>query len=212
MISVVASVLFWLSVAFYVVFWIWAVLHATRTPRADKLQRALWGIAMLANPTTAVWYWYIWKRWAFIALFTPVLVAFASFPLVIRSVLTKAEEGALTNLLFSLGSGRLVILVAVLMVFPLVLRLIAILDIGKNAKLTAMDRNDWIVAIALPIFGYGAAVAYCARTRKGWALVGLLWWVVILLALGEVVQNVLPALTQAGDILRQTFLRAQGIN
>jgi len=209
MTSLIATVIFWISLSFYAIFWLWAVIHATNTPRADKMQRALWGAAMLTNPTTAVWYWYIWKKWAFVALFTPLLIAFVALPFAVRSLFTQAEETAITNLLFSLGSGRLVILVAILMFFPLLLRLIAILDIGKNTNLSAMDRNDWIVAIALPVFGFGAAIAYCARNRKGWALAGLLWWVVILLAIIEMIQNVSPALIEAGDILRETFLKTR---
>lgn len=209
MVGILASVIFWLSVAVYAVFWIWAVLHATHTPRADAMQKTLWGVALVANPLTAVWYWYIWKKWAFVALFTPLLAAFISFPFAVRTVLSRADETAITNVLYSLGSARLVILIAILLAFPLILRLVAILSLGKNTRLTAMDRNDWIVAIALPVFGFGAAVAYCARDRKGWALAGLLWWAVILLALIEVVQNVWPALIQAGDVIRETVLRVQ---
>lgn len=206
MASFFASILFWISIAAFAVFWIWAILHAVRTPGADRMQRLLWGTAMVLNPFTAVWYWYIWKKWAFISLFTPLLLAFVSLPLAVRTIVSHAQETAMTNILFSLGSGRLVILVAVLMVFPLMLRLVAILDLGKNIKLTAMDRNDWIVAIALPVFGFGAAVAYCARTKKRWALVGLVWWVVIGLAIVEMVQNVGPALIRAGDAAREAII------
>ncbi|MCR4279110.1 MAG: hypothetical protein NUV81_04415 [bacterium] len=211
MISILALILFWLSLAFYVIFWCWAVIHAYQTPGADPMQKRLWCVALVVNPLTAVWYWYIWKKWAFIALFTPLLIAFISFPFAVRMALSHAEATAVTNLLFSFGSGRLVILTAILMVFPLLLRLVAILDLGKNTKLTAMDRNDWIVAIALPIFGFGAAIAYCARARRGWALVGLIWWIVIVLALLELVENVSPALIEAGNQLRETIIQTRGV-
>ncbi|MFH1077689.1 MAG: hypothetical protein V1745_00185 [Patescibacteria group bacterium] len=200
-----AQAAFGVSVAIYLGFWIWAVIHAVQTPRASRMQRSLWGAAMVANPTTAIWYWYIWKRWAFWTLFTPVLVAFASFPLVVRSLLTKADETFITDLLFSLGSARLVILVATLMAFPLVMRLAALLHFGKNTDLTAMDRNDWIVSFSLPVFGFGAAIAYCARYRRGWALVGLLWWTVIAASLAYVTQNITQALIPEGKEAREEF-------
>lgn len=160
---------------------------------------------MIANPATAIWYWYIWKRWAFFSLFTPMLLGFISLPLVVRSVLSKADETNLTNILFALGSARLVILIAALMVFPLLLRLAAILHLGKNTELSAMDRNDWIVSLALPVFGFGAGIAYCARYRRSWALIGLLWWVVIAAALVIVTQNITQALIPEGDELRMEF-------
>jgi len=211
MIPFLAFILLALSSAFYVVFWFWAVIHASQTPHAEIMQKRLWCVALVVNPLTAVWYWYIWKKWAFIALFTPLLVAFVSFPFAVRMAFSHAEATAITNLLYSFGSGRLVILTAILMVFPLILRLVAILDLGKNTKLTAMDRNDWIVAIALPVFGFGAAIAYCARAKRGWALIGLLWWIVIVLALLELVENVSPALIEAGNQLRETFIQTRGI-
>ncbi|MBU1348645.1 hypothetical protein KJ781_01090 [Patescibacteria group bacterium] len=200
-----AQILFSVSVGIYLVFWIWAVVHATQTPRASRMQRILWGVAMVANPTTAIWYWYIWKRWTFWTLFTPVLVAFFSFPLVVRSLLTKADETRITDILFSLGSARLVLLVATLMVFPLVLRLVGLLHLGKNTDLTSMDRNDWIVSFSLPVFGFGAAIAYCARYRRGWALVGLLWWTVIAASLVMVTQNITHALVPEGKEAREEF-------
>jgi hypothetical protein len=161
---------------------------------------------MVANPMTAIWYWYIWKRWAFWTLFTPVLVAFVSFPFAIRSLFSKADSTAFTDFLFSLGSARLIILIATLMLFPLILRLVALMHIGKNTDLTSMDRNDWIVSLALPFFGFGAGIAYCARHRRGWALVGLVWWVVIVVALKTVTVNVTHALVPEGKSVREEFL------
>ncbi|MCI0479148.1 hypothetical protein L0Y59_01245 [Candidatus Uhrbacteria bacterium] len=200
-----AQSLFVVSIGIYAGFWIWAVVHAVQTPRASRMQRGLWGAAMLANPSTAIWYWYIWKRWAFWTLFTPVLVAFLSFPLAVRSLLSKADETLLTDLLFSLGSTRLVLLVATLMVFPLVLRLVGLVHLARNTDLTAMDRNDWIVSFSLPVFGFGAAIAYCARYRRGWAFIGLLWWVVIVASLATVTQNVTQALVPEGKEAREEF-------
>jgi len=198
--------IFAVSALTYAAFWIWAVIHAVQTPRATPMQKTLWGAAMVANPATAIWYWYIWKRWAFWTLFTPLLVSFVSFPFVVRSILTKAGETAITDFLFALGSARLVILIATLMVFPMLLRLVALFHIGKNDGLTAMDRNDWIVSLALPFFGFGAGIAYCARHRRGWALVGLLWWVVIVVALKTVTVNVTHALVPEGKEAREEFL------
>lgn len=198
-------VVFYASIAIYAVFLIWAIVHAIRTPRATVGQRALWITAMVANPSTAIWYWYIWKRWAFFALFTPMLVAFLSFPIVIRSILTKADKTFISNILFALGTPRLVILVAVLMIFPLVLRLAALLHIGRNTELSAMDRNDWVVSLALPVFGYGAGIAYCSRFRRAWAIAGFAWWVVIIIVLKAVTLNVTTALVQEGDEKRIEF-------
>jgi hypothetical protein len=198
--------IFAVSVLTYAGFWVWAVIHAVQTPRATPMQKALWGTAMVANPMTAIWYWYIWKRWAFWTLFTPVLVAFVSFPFAIRSLFSKADSTAFTDFLFSLGSARLIILIATLMLFPLILRLVALMHIGKNTDLTSMDRNDWIVSLALPFFGFGAGIAYCARHRRGWALVGLVWWVVIVVALKTVTVNVTHALVPEGKSVREEFL------
>ncbi|MBU1034474.1 MAG: hypothetical protein ABH861_02760 [Patescibacteria group bacterium] len=203
--SITAYALFIFSLFVYAVFWVWAVIHATQTPRASKAQRTLWGVAMVANPTTAIWYWYIWKRKVFWALFTPMLLAFGSFPFVVRSVLSKADATAITNILFALGSTRLVILTATLMLFPLLLRLVALLHLGKNTELSAMDRNDWIVSLALPVFGFGAGIAYCTRFKRNWALVGLLWSVVIALSLKTVTLNISQALIPEGDELRMEF-------
>lgn len=190
---------FFLSVLGYLIFWVWAFLHATHTPRASAQQRSLWAIAMVINPSTIVWYWYVWKRRAFWALFTPILGAFISLPFVVRSFLSKTDETTLTNILYGLGSARLVILVSALLIFPLVLRLAALFHLGKNTDLSAMDRNDWIVSLALPVFGFGAAIAYCARFRRIWAIVGLLWMLVIGVTLKTMTVNISNALIPAGE-------------
>jgi len=195
-----------ISLLAYAGFWAWAIVHAVQTPRATNGQRALWGIAMVANPITAIWYWYVWKRWAFWTLFTPIIGCFLSLPFVVRSVVSKADATTLTNALFALGSSRQVILVAALLIFPVVIGLVALLHLGKNTELTAMDRNDWIVSLALPVFGFGSALAYCTKYRRGWAVAGLVWWVVIGFALKTVTFNISHALIPAGEEKRAEFL------
>ncbi|MBI4138822.1 hypothetical protein HY479_01590 [Candidatus Uhrbacteria bacterium] len=201
----VAHALFWPSIVLYAGFWGWGIVHAVETPRATPSQRALWGIALIVNPSTAIWYWYIWKRWAFWTLFTPVLLAFVSLPFVVRSLLSKADATAATNVLFALGSTRLVILIAALLIFPLLLRLAALLHLARNTDLSAMDRNDWIVSLALPVFGFGAGVAYCARYRRAWAIIGLFWGILIAVTLKTVTLNITQALIPEGDELRMEF-------
>jgi hypothetical protein len=202
--------IFGISFLFYVGLWAWAILHALETPRATTSQRALWGIALVVNPLTAIWYWYVWKRWAFWTLFTPLLGLTISLPLIVRSVLSKADATALTNALFALGSSRQVIVIAALFIFPMILGLAALLHLGKNTELTAMDRNDWIVSLALPFFGFGAAIAYCARFRRRWAMLGLAWLVVTVFAFKSISLNISHALIPAGEERREEFrLRAR---
>ncbi|MEO5927312.1 MAG: hypothetical protein ABIO72_01285 [Patescibacteria group bacterium] len=200
-----AQILFTISLLAYAGFWVWAMIHATQTPRATSEQRTLWIIAMIVNPLTAIWYWCVWKRWAFWTLFTPVLGFFISLPFIVRSVLSHADATALTNSLFALGSSRQVIFAAALMVFPLILTLAALFHLGKNTELTAMDRNDWIVSLALPLFGFGAGIAYTARYERRWAIAGLLWGVILIAALKGISQNVSHALIPAGEEKREEF-------
>lgn len=205
--TLLAQILFVTSSLIYFGFWLWGILHALNTPKATGLQRALWGVAMVANPSTAIWYWYIWKRWAFWTLFSPVLIGFLTLPWVVREVLYEADATAITNFLYALGSARLLTLIAILMIFPLILRLTAFLHLAKNTALSAMDRNDWVVSLALPVFGFGAGITYCAKWRKGWAMMGLLWWVVIVIALWAVTQNVSPVLVRAGEDMRRALIK-----
>lgn len=194
-----------ISLLMYSGFWIWALIHALQTPRATSEQRGLWSVAMIVNPITAIWYWYVWKRWAFWTLFTPIIGLFFSLPFIVRSVVSRADATALTNALFALGSSREVIFIAALLMFPIVIGLVALLDLGKNTHLTAMDRNDWIVSLALPIFGFGAAIAYCARYRRGWAAAGLIWCLVMGISLKSVTLNISHALIPAGEERREEF-------
>jgi len=181
------------------------MVHAWMTPKASAWQRAFWFVGMLINPSSAVWYWYVWKRWAFWILFTPLFGCFVSLPLVVRSLLSHAHATKLTNLLFALGTARLVIVLAALMIFPLILRLVSLLHLGRNSELSAMDRNDWVVALALPVYGFGAGLAYCAKYRRAWALLGLIWWLAIVLSVRFIYLNLAQALLQAGEERRELF-------
>lgn len=201
----IAYVLLGISIASYVYFWVWAMLHAGMTPKATASQRGFWVGAMVANPSAAVWYWYIWKRWAFWLLFTPILGCFISLPIVVRSLLSKAEATTITNILFALGPTRLIIFMAALMVFPLVLKLAALLHLGRNTELSAMNRNDWVVSLALPFFGFGAGFAYCAKHIRPWAIASLVWWVAISISAGLLWGNVSRELVAAGERTREAF-------
>lgn len=193
------------SIAIFGFFWIWAMLHAGSTPKAGHGQRALWVGSVLVNPLAAIWYWYIWKRWAFWILFTPFLGFFTSIPIVVRSLLTKADATAVTNFLFALGTSQVLILIACLMIFPLILRLVALLHLGRNTELSAMDRNDWVLSLALPVFGFGAGFAYCAKYKRSWALASLVWWVAIAFSGRYIWENVSHELITAGEGRREEF-------
>ncbi len=204
--TLIAYVLFSGSVAIYGVFWIWAMIHAGSTPHAPAGQRALWVGSMLVNPSAAVWYWYIWKRWAFWLLFTPILGLFVSLPFIVRSLLTKAEATQFTDILFSLSSSSgVLVLIACLIAFQLLLRLAALLHLGRNAELDALDRNDWVVALALPVFGFGAGFSYCVKYRRRWAFASLVWWVAMAFSARYVWNNVNQTLQQGGEERREEF-------
>ncbi|MFZ2804123.1 MAG: hypothetical protein WA001_02780 [Patescibacteria group bacterium] len=198
-----ADLLLTLSIAVFGVFWLWAMVHAWRTPKADTSQRLVWVGAILVNPIAAVWYWYVWKRWAFWTLFSPLLGFFVSLPFVASSVLSKTDASNLTYTLVALGTSHTVEIAAALMIFPLILRLAALLHIGRNDELDAMKRNDWVVSLALPIFGFGAGMAYCARERRAWALAGLVWFVALSATTWVLAPNVAQALIRAGELRRE---------
>lgn len=203
--TVAAYVILAVSSLTYAVFWVWGMLHAAATPKTPLRQRAYWSLSLFINPSAAAWYWYIWKRWAFWVLITPLILASLSLPIAVRTLFTKAEETFLTNLLFALGPTWLIILLAGLLVFPLVVRLVALFHLGKNYELTAMDRNDWVISLALPIYGFGAGLAYCAKHKRGWAIACLTWWVVMAVILRFVGSNVLQALVPVGEEKREQF-------
>jgi len=198
-----------ISAACYVGFWLWGMIHAAATPKASLTQRIFWAGAMLVNPIMTVWYWYIWKRWAFWLMFTPILGIFVSLPFVVRSLLSKAAATQVTNTLFALGTQQLVVVTAVLMIFPLLLRLVALLHLGKNADLSAMDRNDWVVALSFPVYGFGAGLAYTARHQRPWAIAGLVWWILIVYTGRFMAPNISKALLPAGETKREEFRAAK---
>jgi hypothetical protein len=199
--------LFGLSASAYVGFWLWAMIHAFQTPKATREQRIFWAGAIFVNPSAAVWYWYIWKRWAFWTLFSPILGLFVSMPFVVRSLLTRTVATNFTNGLYALGTSRLLITFATLLIFPVLLRLGALLHLARNKELTAMDRNDWVVSLAIPVYGFGSAVAYCAKYLRKWAIVSLLWWVVIAVSIQTITENIAEALIPAGRQLREQLLQ-----
>lgn len=189
----------------YAVFWVWGMIHAASTPKTPLRQRLYWSLSLLINPSAATWYWFVWKRWAFWVLITPLVLAFLSLPIAVRTLFTQAEETFLTNLLFALGPTWLIILLAALLFFPVVVRLVALFHLGKNFELTAIDRNDWVISLALPVIGLGAGMAYCAKYRRGWAIACLGWWVVMAIILRTVGSNVLQALAPIGEEKREQF-------
>jgi len=201
----IADILLFASLAVFALFWAWAIVHAWRTPKASISQKLIWAGAIFVNPTSAIWYWYVWKRWAFWTLFSPLFGFFVSLPFVVRSLLSRADATNLTDALFALGTNRLVTLCAALVIFPLILKLAALLHLGKNDELDAMQRNDWVISLALPIFGYGAGMAYCAKEKRPWALAGLVWFVVLTGTIWSLEPNVVQALIKAGEIRREQF-------
>ncbi len=174
--------LFAVSSLCFTVFWGWATWHAATTPHSSLKQRIFWAGSMLLNPLTAVWYWYIWKRWAFWLLFTPLLFSFVTAPFIAKRLIAKSSSDILEQLFIQLtapGAWMLLMATSVFIVFPLILRLVALFHLSKNKNISALDRNDWIVALSLPIFGFGAGVAYCAQHRRNWAIGSLVWWLAL---------------------------------
>ncbi|MFA6446916.1 MAG: hypothetical protein WCW31_01520 [Patescibacteria group bacterium] len=193
------------SVAIFIGFWIWALVHAARTPRATWTQKLLWSLCLFINPMATVWYWCVWKRWAFWFMFTPMLGIFVALPLVVRSLMTSAEATNVNDYLFAFGSNTLVIFFAILLIFPIVLRLIVTLNLTVNGEVTALDRNDWVLSIAFPIIGYGAALVYAIKHLKAWAFASIAW-VIVIAAVGQaMVANVSPLLIPAGQEKREEF-------
>jgi hypothetical protein len=174
-------IIFVLSALCFAVFWGWATWHAATTPNSSSSQKVFWAGSMLLNPLTAVWYWYIWKRWAFWLLFTPLLTTFATSPFIGKRLLAKSNAGSIEALFAFLtkpGAWLYLVGISIFVVFPLILRLVALVHLGKNKQVSALDRNDWIVALALPLFGFGAGIAYCAQHRRNWAIASLVWWMI----------------------------------
>lgn len=191
--------LFVVSSLCFSVFWGWATWHAATTPHASFQQKFFWSGSMLLNPLTAVWYWYIWKRWAFWLLFTPLVFTLATAPFIAKRLIAKSSSDIFEHLFLRLtepGAWIILITASIFIVFPLLLRFIALAHLSKNKNISALDRNDWIVALALPIFGFGAGVAYCAQHRRKWAIGSLIWWVVLALIGYQTGRFVSPVMSQ----------------
>jgi hypothetical protein len=182
--------IFLVALAFYtsllVFLWGWAIIHAFTTPKVDFSRRGLWVGSMAVNPLAAMWYWYIWKRWAFWILFIPAIVFTTFLPKALAQTLRILSMRDVADRFVSVMGTILTnvidaipLMIAVpLFTFPFVLRLAALAHLGGNNDLEAADRNDHAVTLALPFFGYGAAMAYCLKWRRGWAIAGLVWFVV----------------------------------
>ncbi|MFA5129594.1 MAG: hypothetical protein WC477_01595 [Patescibacteria group bacterium] len=165
------------------VLWVWAILHAFSTPKIPLSRRGLWTIALVFNPSATMWYWYVWRRWAFWTLFIPAILFAAFLPLTLERVIQVLSIRDVADRFVAFITPitthfvqAIPILVAIpLFAFPYILRFAALAHLGGNDKLDAADRNDQAVTFALPIFGYGGALAYCLKWRRGWALAGLVW-------------------------------------
>lgn len=201
--TLLAYILFGCSALWYAGFWVWAMIHAWLTPKAVTTQKLFWSGSMFINPSTAVWYWYVWKRWAFWVLFTPIFGFFISLPFIVRSLLTTNNTTNLANALSALGSPWVVVFFSSLLIFPFILRLAALFHLGRNGHLSAMDRNDWVVSFAMPIVGFGAGIAYCARYQRTWALISLGWWICMFILARIMVPNIMNALVPAGEEKRE---------
>ena len=185
----ILTVFFLTSVLYGVLFgllWGWSAIHAFLTPKEALSRRGLWVAAIVVNPATAIWYWYVWKRWAFWALFAPALVFLALLPitlealvdaLAVRDLADRFVAIATLFLQYVVDAIPLPVLVP-LAAFPFILRLAALAHLGRNADLTAADRNDYAIAFALPIVGFGGAIAYCFKWRRIWASLGLGWFLI----------------------------------
>lgn len=179
-----ALVLYGVVLAFL---WGWSLIHAFMTPKIDFSRRGLWSVALIINPLASMWYWYIWKRWAFWTLFAPVLIFSIFLPQLLEAVLRTLTMRDLadrfvdimTAILENIISAIPIPILVPLVVFPFILRLAALAHLGGNTDLEPADRNDQAVTFALPLFGYGAAMVYCFKWRRGWALAGLVWFLLV---------------------------------
>lgn len=178
----VAIVLYGVTFAFL---WGWSVVHAILTPRVEWGRRGLWTAAMVVNPMSAMWYWYVWKRWAFWVLFAPALAFMATLPFALEQMIRAFTARDVADRFVTLGTLFLnnvldaipLPILIPLAVLPFILRLAALAHLGANKDLTAPDRNDQAIAFALPLFGFGAALTYCFKWRRAWAALGLAWFV-----------------------------------
>ncbi|MBD3251183.1 hypothetical protein GF380_01790 [Candidatus Uhrbacteria bacterium] len=166
------------------ILWGWALYHASTTPHTPVSRRGLWIFALIINPLASMWYWYIWKRWAFWSLFAPVILFTTFLPQTLEGVLRTLEFRSMADRFVEVMTTILEEVIDViplpilipLLVFPFILRLAALTHLGGNTDLKAADRNDHAVTFALPLFGYGAAMVYCMKWRRVWATLGLAWF------------------------------------
>lgn len=170
----------------FTVLWGWSAVHALMTPHEDWSRRALWTAAMAVNPVTAMWYWYVWKRWAFWTLFIPLLAFMLSLPFALEALIRAFTVRDIADRFVHVATLLLQNVIDVipfplllpLVVFPFILRLAALTHLGGNSQLKAADRNDYAIAFALPFFGFGGALGYCFKWRRAWATAGLVWFFV----------------------------------
>ena len=194
-----------ISVIAFAVFWIWALVHAARTPRAPWTQRLWWSLCLFINPSATIWYWCVWKRWAFWTLFTPLLGMFVALPFAVRSLMSKADATNLTNGLYALGSNGLVVFFAILLIYPVVLKLAVTLDATSNGQLSALDRNDWVLCLSFPMIGFGASLVYAVKHLRPWAFGSLAWLLTFSFVSKAMIWNVAPLLVPAGEERREIY-------
>jgi hypothetical protein len=167
--------------------WGWSVIHAFITPHEALSRRGLWTLALIANPVTSMWYWYVWKRWAFWMLFIPMILFVGLLPFTLDQVILALVSRGWADRFVSIATLFLTDVVDAtplpalvpLLVFPYLLRLASLAHLGGNSELKAADRNDQAVAFSLPLVGFGAAMAYSFKWRRIWALFGLMWFVLL---------------------------------
>jgi hypothetical protein len=165
--------------------WGWAIIHAITTPKVDFSRRGLWVGALAVNPLATMWYWYIWKRWAFWALFFPAVAFTAFLPFALEQTLRVLSMRDVADRFVAVMGVILthvidplpIAFVIPLFTFPFIFRLAALTHLGGNKELESADRNDQAVSFALPFFGFGASMTYCLKWRRGWAITGLVWFV-----------------------------------
>ena len=166
------------------VLWGWSIFHAYTTPKVPHARRGLWTLALIINPLAAMWYWYVWRRWAFWSLFVPAIVFATLLPYALESVVKTFAIREIGERFVNIATALLTNIIDViplpilvpLVVFPFIIRLAALVHLGGNTDLEAADRNDHAIAFALPLVGLGAAMLYCFKWRRGWALAGLAWF------------------------------------
>ncbi|MEN9558445.1 MAG: hypothetical protein RL141_814 [Candidatus Parcubacteria bacterium] len=173
----------------FALLWGWSAVHAFLTPQESLARRTLWTAAILVNPAAAMWYWYIWKRWAFWTLFAPSLLFMLFLPATLDAVIRTLEVRSIADRFVEIGTLFLqnvveaipLPLLIPIVAFPIILRLAALMHLGQNATLKAADRNDYAIAFALPIVGFSGAFAYSLKWQHAWAAAALLWYFIITL-------------------------------